>query len=91
MTSMIDEKLARLRMHRNSIGRYRRLLKTTLTDLERDFIEQRLAEEQSAMEALAASTFPVSFNIPKVTSPAAPRELLTTNDASPHRLGYAPA
>jgi hypothetical protein len=61
VTTMIDEKLARFRLHRNSIGRYRRLLKTTLTDLERDFIEQRLSEEQSAMEALAASTFLLSF------------------------------
>jgi hypothetical protein len=36
---MIDEQLARLRTHRDSIGRYRRLLQTKLTDLERQFIE----------------------------------------------------
>ena len=31
---MIDEKLARLRTHRNNIARYRRLLKTKLTNLD---------------------------------------------------------
>jgi hypothetical protein len=49
MTKMIDEHLARLRTHRNNISRYRRLLKTLLTDFEREFIERRLAEEQSAL------------------------------------------
>jgi len=56
---MIDEKLARLRTHRNNIGRYRRLLKTELTQFERQFIERRLSEERSAMEKLAASTLPL--------------------------------
>ena len=31
---MIDENIARLRTYRNNISRYRRLLKTTLTDLD---------------------------------------------------------
>jgi hypothetical protein len=56
---MIDEKLARLRTHR-----YRRLLKTQLTDCERQFIEKRLTEERSAMESLAASAFPLTFHMP---------------------------
>jgi hypothetical protein len=64
MTMMIDEQLARLRTHRNSINRYRRLLKTKLTDLERQFIERRLSEEQSDFERLAESVFPISFDIP---------------------------
>ncbi len=61
---MIDEKFARLRSCRNNIRRYRKLLKTRLTDLERQFIERRLAEEQSAMETAIASTFPVTFGSP---------------------------
>jgi hypothetical protein len=61
---MIDEKLALLRSHRNNISRYRRLLKTKLTDLERQFIERRLSEERSAMEELAAATFPLTFQMP---------------------------
>lgn len=61
---MIDGKLAMLRAHRNNISRYRRLLKTRLTELERRFIEGRLSEERSAMERLAASTFPIAFQTP---------------------------
>ena len=41
-----------------------RLLKTKLTELERQFIERRLSEERSAMERLAYSTFPLAFKIP---------------------------
>ena len=58
---MIDEKLARLRTHRNRISRYNRLLKTNLTELERRFIETRVAEERSAMESLVGATFPMRF------------------------------
>ena len=61
---MTDEKFALLRTHRNNISRYRRLLKTKLTELERQFIERRLSEERSAMERLAYSTFPLAFKIP---------------------------
>ena len=49
---MIDENLARLRAHRNNIHRYRRLLATRLTDLERAYVERRLSEERASMEAL---------------------------------------
>jgi hypothetical protein len=58
---MIDENLARLRAHRNNIHRYRRLLATKLTDLERSYIERRLQEEQLAMDALSAETFPFAL------------------------------
>jgi hypothetical protein len=64
MTTMTDEKFALLRTHRNNISRYRRLLKTKLTELERQFIERRLSEERSAMERLAVSAFPLTFRIP---------------------------
>jgi hypothetical protein len=52
-TVMIDEKLARLRTYHSNIDRYHRLLKTELSELERQFIERRLNEEKSAMESLA--------------------------------------
>ena len=61
---MTDEKLARLRTHRNNIARYRHLLKTKLTNLERQFIEKRLSEEQSDFERLASGTFPIAFTLP---------------------------
>ncbi|KAA0069954.1 hypothetical protein [Tardiphaga sp. P9-11] len=53
---MID---ALLRCYRSNIHRYRRLLTTELTDLERGFIERRLDEEQSKLDALAASASPL--------------------------------
>ena len=61
---MMDENIARLRTHRNNIAHYRRLLQTKLTDLEREFIERRLSEEQSDYQRLAAGTSPMTFNIP---------------------------
>jgi hypothetical protein len=59
---MISDKLARLRAYRNNIHRYRRLLGTQLTELERRFIEGRLAEETQAFRRLSDETFPVSLN-----------------------------
>jgi hypothetical protein len=55
MTTMTDEQMARMRTHRNNIYRYRHLLQTELTELERDFIEKRLTEEQSNLKRLAVS------------------------------------
>lgn len=62
---MIEENWARLRTHRNNIHRYRRLLATRLSDLERRFIEQRLQEEHAAAERLAQAAFPMSFPAPR--------------------------
>ncbi|WLA68573.1 hypothetical protein [Bradyrhizobium diazoefficiens] len=61
---MLDEKLARIRTHRNNIHRYHSLLKTRLSDLERQYIERRLSEENSALEALTSQTFPIALNMP---------------------------
>jgi hypothetical protein len=58
---MIDEQLARLRAHRNNVIRYNRLLKTQLSDLERQFIERRMAEERSAFQELSSNTFPLTL------------------------------
>ena len=60
-SGLIDEKLARLRAHRNNIHRYRHLLKTKLSDVERRFIERRLSEERAAMDSLSAETFPFAL------------------------------
>jgi hypothetical protein len=53
---MIDETREHLRARRNNVRRYRRLLQTELTELERRYIERRLNEEKSAMESLTSST-----------------------------------
>jgi len=69
MTTMIDEQMARMRTHRNNIYRYRHLLQTKLTELERDFIEKRLAEEQSNLDRLAVSG--LTFALPHPATSAA--------------------
>jgi hypothetical protein len=60
---MIDENLARLRAHRDNIRRYRRLLQTQLSDLERAYLARRLDEERTAAEALLRTTFPVTVPV----------------------------
>jgi len=67
---MFEQNLARIRTHRNNIHRYRRLLRTELSDLERDFIDRRMADEQAALDALVAETFPVTFPLPQDSSSA---------------------
>jgi hypothetical protein len=50
MTS--DLKRALRSAHRANIDRYRRILKTGLTDTERQFVERRLAEEHAALQQI---------------------------------------
>ena len=68
---MLDENLARIRAHRNNVHRYRSLVKTRLSDIERRFIERRLSEENSALEALTSQTFPLKLTMPSKPSFAA--------------------
>jgi len=67
---MLDEKLARIRAHHNNIHRYRSLLKTRLSDIERQFVEHRLSEESSALEALTSQTFPIALTLRQPSFPA---------------------
>lgn len=55
---MIEGHLERLRTHCTNIRRYRRLLATRLSDLERAYIARRMREEQRSVEALLHETFP---------------------------------
>ena len=50
-----DLRAASIRSHRDNIRRYKRILGTDLTDLERQFVIRRLAEERSAIRNLAQS------------------------------------
>lgn len=43
----------KIRAHRDNIRRYKRILATGLTELERQFVARRLAEEQGAIRKLA--------------------------------------
>jgi predicted house-cleaning noncanonical NTP pyrophosphatase (MazG superfamily) len=62
---MLDIASARLRTHRNNIARYRRLLETKLTELEREYIQKRLSEEQSDLEALVSVASAFNPQCPK--------------------------
>ena len=55
---MTSHNVERLRAHQNNIRRYRRLLATHLTDLERAYIERRLNEERTSVETLLREEFP---------------------------------
>jgi hypothetical protein len=68
---IIDEKMAGMRARRNNIRRYRRLLQTNLSDVERQYVDRRLAEERTALENLADATVPIVFNMPGTKPEAA--------------------
>ena len=49
---MIDFKTAQVRRHQQNIKRYCRLLATELTDLERQYLHKRIAEEYAQLKQL---------------------------------------
>ena len=49
---MTDVGTALINAYRNNIHRYNRLLQTHLTDIERQYIQARLLDHQSAIRAL---------------------------------------
>ncbi len=51
---MPDEITIRLQAHRQNIARYRALLKTELTEIERAFIARRIDEEETEVRRLNA-------------------------------------
>jgi len=55
---MTEVTLARLRAHSNNVHRYRRLLATRLSELERAYVARRLDEEQARMQLLLKEVFP---------------------------------
>jgi hypothetical protein len=52
---MTDFRTAKILGHRRNIQRYARLLATELTELERQYLHKRIAEEQAALERLQTS------------------------------------
>jgi len=57
---MIDFNTARVRGHRQNIERYCRLLATELTDLERQYLHKRIAEEYAQLEQLETAASPAN-------------------------------
>jgi hypothetical protein len=82
---MFEETLARLRTHHKNVQRYRQLLKTSLTDFEREYISRRLSEEQAAIEALSADEPIVTTSAAEAThqpsSPSPPSGLFSAISA----------
>src|SRR6476660_5109769 len=60
--------LKRLHGYRRNVDRYRKLLATRLSDLERAYIERRLGEEQASLKALLQETFPdrLAARLPRI-------------------------
>jgi hypothetical protein len=48
----MNERIGRLRSHQRNIYRYESLLKSSLSELELRFVEQRLSEERVALAVL---------------------------------------
>jgi len=71
VTMTLDADLARIRAHRNNIHRYQRLLRTKLSELERQFIQRRLAEEQNSLATVAGGTLPILMSLPQECQAAA--------------------
>ena len=67
---MIDQALAEFRAHSQNINRYRLLLQTNLTELERTFVKRRLAEEEAAVTAIAFGASPPLAQTPFYTPDA---------------------
>ena len=87
---MFDERFVRMRTHRNNIARYRRLSETNLTDVERQFIERRLSEEQSEFELLSVG--PVNAKVQngpwvKIKNGPSPSEAVRRGHPSQYKLG----
>ena len=76
---MLDVNLERLRAHQKNIDRYRRLLATHLSDLERSYIERRLSEEQASIKGILRATVPdrLSALLPRVEGRAATHDMAT--------------
>ena len=88
---MLDVKMERLRAHQRNIDRYRRLLATHLSDLERSFVQRRMSKEQASVKGLLRETFPdrLSAGLPRVggrTSTLEMAALLHPADAFAHPM-----
>ena len=53
---MPDENSVRIVVHRQNIDRYRSLLKTPLTAIDREFIDRRIEEEEAEIHRLTAES-----------------------------------
>ena len=55
---MTDLRTAKIKSHQRNIQRYERLLATSLSDLERQYLHKRIADEQAELERWTLSPHP---------------------------------
>jgi hypothetical protein len=58
VTTMNDLRTAMIRSHRRNIQRYSRLLATSLSDLERQYLHKRIADEHAELERWELNSTP---------------------------------
>lgn len=68
---MTELDAVRISVHQSNINRYRRLLRTKLTEIERQYVERRLAEERQSLDLLTARH--QNAKRPAVPRPTRPR------------------
>lgn len=61
---MSDLNAVRISVHQNNINRYRRLLRTKLTEIELQYVARRLAEERQSLDFLVARQSHVRQRVP---------------------------
>jgi len=54
----MEKRIVQLRTHQKNISRYENMLKTELTDLERQFVQKRLSEERFTIALLQFTRTP---------------------------------
>jgi hypothetical protein len=67
-----DETTVRILVHRQNIRRYKSLLATPLTDVERSFVKRRVAEEEAEICRLNAQRWDMSAGQPLAWASAEP-------------------
>jgi hypothetical protein len=83
---MTRRNLDRLRAHQTNIHRYRRLLATRLSELERAYIERRLNDEKASVKALLRQRFPDRLPARMHATSAEIAALLNPADAFGHPM-----
>ena len=59
----METRIVQLRKHQTNIDRYENMLKTELTDLEREFVQKRLSEERFTIALLQFMSAPKGFDL----------------------------
>ena len=89
---MIDFKTAQVRRHRQNIERYARLLATELTDLERQYLHKRIAEEYAQLKRIEKAAFQATAWLDDtcVEQMASSSELAKVSASPASKLGAKP-